>query len=130
MNKIKKVLSATLVAACILSCANQGNVYAACYGEVTGTLREKSVYGKITCSEVAHHLTIVLNYKTMSTLTGAVKKRRARNDTFGNNTMATKRAEAGRHESTTFLNVVGMVDNVTKRNFNVTSYGTTNREYW
>lgn len=130
MNKIKKVLSATLVAACILSCANQGNVYAACYGEVTGTLREKSVYGKITCSEVAHHLTIVLNYKTMSTLTGVVKSHTTRKDTFGNNTMASKSASAERHESATFLNVIGKVDNVTKRSINITSYGTTNREYW
>ena len=68
MKKFKKVLSAVLVAAFMLCCANQGTIFAAVNGTVTGTLNEKSVYGKLTCNEVGHHLAIKLIYDVRSTL--------------------------------------------------------------
>ena len=130
MRKLKKVLSAVLVAAFMLCCANQGTIFAAVNGTVTGTLNEKSVYGKLTCNEAGHHLAVVLNYNTMSTLNGSVVPHSVKADAFGNSTQVSKTAYAGMHESTNFLNVVGYVDDSVKRNFNVSSYGSTIREYW
>lgn len=130
MKKIKKVLSAVLVAAFLLCCSNQGTVFAAVNGTVTGTLNEKSVTGRLTCNEVAHQLTIVLNYNTMSTLNGGITPHTSRNDAFGNNTQVSQTSYAGTHESTNYLKVTGYVDNSLKRSFEVTSYGSSTREYW
>lgn len=130
MKKIKKVLSAVLVAAFLLCCSNQGTVFAAVNGTVTGTLNEKSVYGRLTCNEVAHQLTIVLNYNTMSTLNGGITPHTSRNDAFGNNTQVSQTSYAGTHESTNYLKVTGYVDNSLKSSFEVTSYGSSTREYW
>ena len=130
MRKIKKVLSAVLVAAFLLCCSNQGTVFAAVNGTVTGTLNEKSVTGRLTCNEVAHQLTIVLNYNTMSTLNGGITPHTSRNDAFGNNTQVSQTSYAGTHESTNYLKVTGYVDNSLKRSFEVSSYGSTTREYW
>ena len=130
MKKIKKVLSAVLVASFLLCCSNQGTVFAAVNGTVTGTLNEKSVTGRLTCNEVAHQLTIVLNYNTMSTLNGGITPHTSRNDAFGNNTQVSQTSYAGTHESTNYLKVTGYVDNSLKRSFEVTSYGSSTREYW
>lgn len=130
IRKVNKIFSAVLVATVLICSFNHVNAYAAVRGEVTGTLSEKSVYGKLTCNEAGHRLTVILNYKTRSTLTGEAKSHTVGNDAFGNNTVVTKFVSAGVHESASFLNVVGKVDNVVKKNFNVTSYGTTIREYW
>lgn len=130
MKKIKKVLSAVLVAAFLLCCSNQGTVFAAVNGTVTGTLNEKSVTGRLTCNEVAHQLTIVLNYNTMSTLNGGITPHTSRNDAFGNNTQVSQTSYAGTHESTNYLKVTGYVDNSLKRSFEVTSYGSSTREHW
>lgn len=130
MRKIKKVLSAVLVAAFLLCCSNQGTIFAAVNGTVTGTLNEKSVTGRLTCNEVAHQLTIVLNYNTMSTLNGGITPHTSRNDAFGNNTQVSQTSYAGTHESTNYLKVTGYVDNSLKRSFEVSSYGSTTREYW
>ena len=130
MKKIKKVLSAVLVAAFLLCCSNQGTVFAAVNGTVTGTLNEKSVYGRLTCNEVEHQLTINLIYVVRSSLTGDPVTRTSRNDAFGNNTQVTQTTYAGKYETMSYLQTIGLVDNSTKCNFYVSSYGTTTREYW
>lgn len=130
MRKFKKVLSAVLVAAFMLCCANQGTIFAAASGTVTGTLNEKSVYGKLTCNEMGHHLAIRLFYDVRSTLTGEAATRTAGNDAFGNNTQVSKTAYAGTHESMSYLRTIGSVDDSKKCDFYLTSYGTTTREYW
>lgn len=130
MRKFKKVLSAVLVAAFMLCCANQGTIFAAVNGNVTGTLNEKSVYGKLTCNEVAHHLAIRLIYDVRSTLTGEAVTHTVGNDAFGNNTQVSKTAYAGRYESMSYLRTIGSVDDSKKCDFYVSSYGTTTREYW
>ena len=126
----KGILSVILIATFVICCFGRGSVYASVRGDITGTLKEKSVSGKLTCNEAWHHLTIVLNYKTRSTLTGESTSHTTSNDTFGNNTAVTKYVSTGVHESASFLNVIGKVDNTVKKNFNVTSYGTSTREYW
>lgn len=130
MKKFKKVLSAVLVAAFMLCCANQGTIFAAVNGTVTGTLNEKSVSGKLTCNEVAHRLTIKLIYDARSTLTGEAVTRTTANDAFGNNTQVSQTAYAGTHEAMSYLRTIGSVDNSKKCDFYISSYGTTTREYW
>lgn len=130
LKKGNKIFCAVLVATMLVCGFNHANVYAAVRGEVTGTLNQNYVSGKLTCNEAGHRLTVVLNYQTRSTLTGNATSHTVSNDVFGNNTEVTKYVSAGVHESASYLNVIGKVDNVNKQNFEVSSYGTTTREYW
>ena len=66
----------------------------------------------------------------MSTLNGGITPHTSRNDAFGNNTQVSQTSQAGTHESTNYLKVTGYVDNSLKRSFEVTSYGSSTREYW
>ena len=70
MNKIKNYLVVIAMLTTLISFSYVTNVQAAVIGNVSGTMREKSVVGSLTCEEAGHKISVLLNYDTRSTLTG------------------------------------------------------------
>ena len=130
MNKIKNYLVVIAMLTTLISFSYVTNVQAAVIGNVSGTMREKSVVGSLTCEEAGHKLSVLLNYDTRSTLTGVAKSHSTSNTVFGNNKNVSQSSVAGTHESMSYLKVTGKVDDDLKKYIVLKSYGTSKMEYW
>lgn len=130
MKKRKNYLVVLAMLTTLISFSCVTNVQAAVEGKISATLSEKSVMGSLTCNETGHKLSVYLDYKKRSTLTGKEESSSTSNSAFGNNTSVSQTSFAGTHESMSYLKVTGKVDDVTKKYIILTSYGTSTVEYW
>lgn len=103
---------------------------AAVSGTVSGTMEEKSVTGKLTCSEAGHKLSVELTYKQRDSLTGSITTHASANSVFGNNKEVVQSNSADTYKTISSLTVIGKVDDVRKQSVTLASYGSSQLEYW